>query len=265
MSHGKAMRGWHRRLCVGVRAKLKVWCRACRSQALDHRLRSTLCVFGAKREGVTTFPKKGATRIWLGTWSSEMACRGKRGNASEKIEDISTSVVPVLCWYQRVLQQGLNELSASRPTSLACWEDLSSDSKDLKHEHSWVTSCHPHHPSCSGPERGRHQVIPRDANWSRIVMSACRKSSLSLRIGGAAASVLTVPCLAQKGSAAVFRVLLNQTQSKLRHKSSDFNAFQHIECGLCERCLAQHSYVITIDFPLSVFVASFRNCGGRVT
>ena len=85
-SHISSCLNQHRRLCVGVRAKLKMWCRACRSQTLDHRLRSTLCVFGAKREGVTIFPKKGAIRIWLGTWSSEMACRGKRGNASEKLK-----------------------------------------------------------------------------------------------------------------------------------------------------------------------------------
>ena len=74
-----------------------------------------------------------------------------------------------------------------------------------------------------------------------------------------------MPFLAQKGSATVFRVHLNPALSKQRRKSSEFNAFQHIRCGLCERCLAQHSYVITIDFWLSVFVASCRNCGGRVT
>ena len=38
--------------------------------------------------------------------------------------------------------------------------------------------------------------------------------------------------LAQKGSATVFRVPLNPALSKQRHKSSDFDAFQHMKCGL---------------------------------
>ena len=47
-SHISSCLNQHRRLCVGVRATLKAWCRACRSQVLGHRLRSGLCVFGGK-------------------------------------------------------------------------------------------------------------------------------------------------------------------------------------------------------------------------
>ena len=55
-SHMSSCLDQHRRLCVGVHAKLNVWCRACRSQVLGHRLRSGfVCV---RREGVRGVFKK---------------------------------------------------------------------------------------------------------------------------------------------------------------------------------------------------------------
>ena len=47
-SHVSSCLNQRRRLCVGVRAKLNVWCRACRSQVPGHRLRCGLCVFEGK-------------------------------------------------------------------------------------------------------------------------------------------------------------------------------------------------------------------------
>ena len=55
-SHMSSYLDQHRRLCVGVHAKLNVWCRACRSQVLGHRLRSGfVCV---RREGVRGSSKR---------------------------------------------------------------------------------------------------------------------------------------------------------------------------------------------------------------
>ena len=47
-SHMSSCLDQHRRLCVGVHAKLNVWCRARRSQVPGHRLRSGLCVFDGR-------------------------------------------------------------------------------------------------------------------------------------------------------------------------------------------------------------------------